>query len=278
MYGKATGERVMTTAIHQRFENPDDFLAAIRSAQRKRAAAIGAASLGAVLAAGVALSVMLYRTKLVFEQLRTANHELDSRRSEIAKTKDEEGRIRDELAALKFTRDSLVARLDDTQKLLEDKQRQVMSVESILAKSPPSALAKRLEQAVTQPPPAAALASKSEMVKTEKQVPLDQVAQIRLALSPTDKTFQNRKMYSVHIWTDLPKSSVPSVVKVEYYFDHSSFVPKLMPSFDSNNGFSLWYQGYGCVPATATLVARDNTRHAVPFDMCALWSAAKAHL
>jgi hypothetical protein len=61
---------------------------------------------------------------------------------------------------------------------------------------------------------------------------------------------------------------------VEYFFQHSSFVPQLRTAFAAG-GFSLSYRGYGCVPTTATLIEINGARHEIPFDMCSLWAGAK---
>lgn len=61
------------------------------------------------------------------------------------------------------------------------------------------------------------------------------------------------------------------VLKVEYFFDHSSFVPQRKTSFDAGSGFALKYLGWGCIRSVkVTLVGRDGGRHELPpFDMCA---------
>jgi hypothetical protein len=72
----------------------------------------------------------------------------------------------------------------------------------------------------------------------------------------------------------MPDDLARSIVKVEYFFQHSSFVPQLRTAFAAG-GFSLSYRGYGCVPTTATLIEINGARHEIPFDMCSLWAGAK---
>jgi hypothetical protein len=243
---------------------PDDTVLVFTRAQRARSLIVGAVTLVAI---GVALFVLFG----ILRRVANAREEVDKARGELA-------RVQQDLESAKFNRDSLAAEIDEKAKQLEKlklelvgSRKKLGDVSTLVSEVPRDGLAKRIQSAVSLPPAAAPpLAGKAAPL-----VPLEKVSSVRLSLQPTSDLFKERPVYQVRVWVDLPKARVPEVLKVEYFFDHPSFVPKVRTGFEGDSGFRLAFRGYGCVPATATLIGVDGSKHPLPFDMCGLWGAAK---
>lgn len=63
---------------------------------------------------------------------------------------------------------------------------------------------------------------------------------------------------------------VKKVKKVDYYFNHPSFNPKLKSSIDKYNNYSLSYRGWGCMEMiNIYLHYEDNNKiDTIFFPMC----------
>jgi len=244
---------------------PDDTVLVFTRSLRTRSLVVGAATLVAV---GVALLVL----SGILKRVNTARGEVERARGELRG-------VQQELESAKLNRDSLAAEIQEKSKLLEKQKLELVSsnqqlgeVNTLINEAPREGLAKRIQKVVSLAPSAkAALATKAP----SSAVPLERVSSVRMSLAPTSDVFKERPVYQVRVWVDLPKDRVADVLKVEYFFDHPSFVPKLMTAFEGDAGFRLTFRGYGCVPSTATLISVDGSKHPVPFDMCALWVGAK---
>jgi hypothetical protein len=249
-----------------RDDAPDNAVLVFSRALRTRSLVVAA---GTLVAVGVALFVLFG----ILQRVATARGEVDRARGEL------QG-IQQELASAKLNRDSLVAEIQEKTELLEKQKLELVSsnqqlgeVSTLLNEPPRDGLAKRIQKVVSLAPSAkAALATKAPSASA---VPLERVSSVRMSLTPTSDVFKERPVYQVRVWVELPKDRAADVLKVEYFFDHPSFVPKLMTAFEGDTGFRITYRGYGCVPSTATLVGVDGSKHPLPFDMCALWVGAR---
>jgi hypothetical protein len=234
----------------------------IERSHRTRRLLLAAAPLLVILAVYVVLG---RATANLTQELSGTKEELAAQTDELAAKKEEKQKLEDDLQDARLNRDSLSLEIAEKGKQLETLKQSLTKVEELAAKSGNARMAERIERIVARP-----LYAKS----TQRDAPLESAARVRLALSPTKDSYRDRPVYQVRVWVDLPKTRAAEVLKVEYFFDHASFVPKLQTAFDGDAGFALSYRGYGCVDATATLVLADETRHPLPFDMCAQWKAA----
>ena len=71
------------------------------------------------------------------------------------------------------------------------------------------------------------------------------------------------------VWLELPERLASQIVKVEYWFNHPTFVnPKR-----STNGSSIFlatWRGYGCInDAKVVAFMKDGSKLEAPFDLCA---------
>jgi hypothetical protein len=153
--------------------------------------------------------------------------------------------------------------LDGKTKELESVKAQLESLRSAAVNSKDPSL---VAHAKAVPPPA-----KPAAVPTGP--PLDQVAHVQMSVSPNGKSSGDKTFFNVRFWLDLPPERMPEVLKVQYYFDNPTFVPKLWDSYDSKNGFQLKYTGWGCIDTVqVTLVSRDGKTDSLPFKMCDAWA------
>jgi hypothetical protein len=94
-----------------------------------------------------------------------------------------------------------------------------------------------------------------------------------MTVAPSGNTSGTKTFYNVRFWVTLPPDRVHEVLKVQYYFDNPTFVPKLWDSFDSKNDFQLKYVGWGCIDSVkVSLVGRDGSHHDTSFKMCDAWA------
>jgi hypothetical protein len=194
-----------------------------------------------------------------------------------------------EYANAKLNLDSLVEQVkvkdkeleDRTRKLadltreLDDRTRALDAVKAVAAKAPSNALSKDIVRAAKGSTSARPSTSSTELPATNTPLAAPPSGQVKLSLTPTGATFNGRPVYDVRCWMSMNEDAKRGVLKVEYFFDHPSFVPNTMASFAADKDFAISYRGYGCVPATATIVSVDGRRTPVPFDMCSLWKNAK---
>lgn len=240
----------------------DNAVKAFERAERKRAVRATGASLVLIVVALVTLAVILRKVDSAWDQVKEAKAELESTRSQLEATQ------RD-LSVKKLDLESLSGDIDAKTKELDKLTSKLGQVKAAADSASPNPLAKDIKSIVARP------AVTTTAPRPAHTPPVDVHARVRLSLDPTGRVLDGARVYRVRIWMDFPKAERSSLRKAEYFFNHSSFVPKLRTSFDGDNGFPISYLGYGCVPATATLVTMDNARHSVPFDMCALWGAAE---
>lgn len=251
---------------HVQDDERDDAVLTFTRAQRTRSLVV---AVGTV----VAVCVALFTLSRILKRVDAARGEVDRARAELTL-------VQQDLESAKINRDSLAAEIQEKTRLLEKQKLELVSsnqqlgeVSTLLDASPKDSLAKRIQKVVSMAPSAkAALAAKAPLASA---VPLEKVSSVRLSLASTPDVFKERPVYQVRVWVDLPKERASEVLKVEYFFDHPSFVPKLMTAFEGDSGFRLTFRGYGCVPSTATLITVDGGKHPLPFDMCGLWGAAK---
>lgn len=245
---------------------PDDALLVFTRAQRTRTLVVVAITL-------VAVGIALFTLARILKRVEAARSDVDKARGELTL-------VQQDLESAKINRDSLVAEIQEKTKLLEKQKLELVKsdqklgeVNTLLNEAPRDGLAKRIQKVVALSP--GAKATLAQKVPLGSGAPLEKVSSVHLSLTPTTDVFKDRPVYQVRVWIDLPKERAGEVLKVEYFFDHPSFVPKLLTAFEGDQGFRLTFRGYGCVPATATLVSVDGAKHPVPFDMCALWVGAK---
>jgi uncharacterized protein YoxC len=248
-------------------EAPDEALLVFNRGQRKRATFVGALSL---LLLFVAVAVLVKILKRV-----------DGARAEVEIARSELQSVQHDLETAKLNRDSLASDIQAKTQQLEKLKLELVGtnerlgeVNAIVAEAPEGALATRIQKAVSGPVTHKPAAPK--VGQTAPLEPLERVSTVRLSLTPTKDSFKDRPVYQVRVWTDMPKGRTGEVLKTEYFFDHPSFVPNLRTSLDGDKNFQLSFRGYGCVPTTATLIGVDGKKHALPFDMCALWVQAQA--
>jgi hypothetical protein len=63
---------------------------------------------------------------------------------------------------------------------------------------------------------------------------------------------------------------VPQLSRVDYFFDHPSYKPKLKTTSDSSNNFSISYRGWGCISKVPVYLhyKKTLTVDTIVFPMC----------
>jgi hypothetical protein len=76
-------------------------------------------------------------------------------------------------------------------------------------------------------------------------------------------------IYTFTIIVNAPSSTLDTIRRVEYLFDHPTFRQKSQISEDSSNQFMVKYNGWGCLTrVTATLELKDGESQKIDFNMC----------
>src|SRR5262245_8469234 len=241
----------MTTTSESSHE---EFIAAFSRDQRRRSKIVGAATALALLLALGVLGVILARVAAAQQAVSKARLELTEVREERTKAGAELTEVRARLAETKLNRDSLVddiakknQELESLNGELDKKRRDLDELQKLAQKLPQNQETTRFKAAVTQ------IAIRQQPLPTPptpSTPPIEKVATVRMSRAPLAEKYLDRPFYNIRIWVDVPKARVPEILKVEYFFNHASFVPKLRTSFDANGQFAISYRGYGCVEAT----------------------------
>ena len=234
----------------------------------RRSALISVLGIGVLVASFVASS---WKLRGAEAEATAVRREVDAKKREVSEANAAKAKLQAEAQDAKLNRDSLLRDIEAKTKDLESLTRAKIETESLLARQPSTPLTKDVRRAL-----------EGKSVKPAPLPPVSEAAvqsgsRVNLSLQPTGERYSDRPVYNVRIWVSMPKELAQSFVKVEYHFQHSSFVPQIWNGFAAG-GFSVSYRGYGCVPATATLVDASGGRHQIPFDMCSLWTAAKPKL
>jgi Skp family chaperone for outer membrane proteins len=248
-----------------------DVLASFARSQRLRSLAVTGATLVAVCIAVAVLGVILSRVKAASAELAA----VEAQKSQVAL---ELAKANAQLVEAKANRDDLAADIEAKTRQLTEKLRELEQAESELGqlkqaidKSSDSALQKRVETIAPNSP-----SPKPSPAVTAAKPAIETVAKVRFSKPPTGEKLGERTYYPLRLSVDIPADRSGEISRVEYYFNHPSFVPRLRTSFDAASGFALAYRGWGCIrDVTVTLIGRDESRHPISFDMCKAWNGAQ---
>lgn len=74
--------------------------------------------------------------------------------------------------------------------------------------------------------------------------------------------------YDFALWLEVPPQRRDEIRKVEYFFNHPTFVEKTRESTDRSDGFRVGYRGYGALDRVIiTLHLTDGTKEKMAFNM-----------
>ncbi len=82
---------------------------------------------------------------------------------------------------------------------------------------------------------------------------------------------QDRPLYNFMLWVELPASRRNDIAKVEYRFDHPSYLVKTRTGTDPSNSFAISYLGWGCLQHVSETIVDPQGRQYLPpidFEMC----------
>lgn len=170
-----------------------------------------------------------------------------------------------EVAKQQAALDSVRRDIHETTDALERTKRQLNEVQDVVARSNDNTLRREVQKIVPL------RESPGVPARSQSAPPLERVSRVILAVQPTNRTVGNLPLYDIRFSVSVPPDRIGEVLKVEYFFDHPSFSPKVKTSLDASSGFAIKYYGWGCLDrVTVALVGQRGDRHELPaLDMCA---------
>lgn len=86
-----------------------------------------------------------------------------------------------------------------------------------------------------------------------------------------ERDAENKRLYNFTLWVELPASRRKDIAKVEYHFDHPSYLLKTRTGTDPSNSFAISYLGWGCLQHVSETIVDPQGRQYLPpidFEMC----------
>lgn len=102
-------------------------------------------------------------------------------------------------------------------------------------------------------------------------------APISLAAEPRAASMPiGEGLFLFRCWLSMPTELQRRVAKVSYFFNHPTFVRKVLESRDSGADYGVEYQGWGALDRVIiTVEMNDGTEHEIAFNMLAALSGSK---
>lgn len=89
-------------------------------------------------------------------------------------------------------------------------------------------------------------------------------------LLPGKQAENGKPVYNMMLWLEVPASRKAEINRVEYWFNHSSYLIRRRIGNEPTNSFQISYEGWGCLSAVnITLIDPQGSRSdPIAFDMC----------
>lgn len=113
------------------------------------------------------------------------------------------------------------------------------------------------------------LKANTEKLYAVRVTPKNLVYELKAAAKATGRMTSGGPGYNFSIYINSPKSTLNTIRKVTYLFDHPTFIHKTQISDSVDNNFKVSYFGWGCLTnVRATLDFKDGETQAIDFNMC----------
>jgi hypothetical protein len=152
-------------------------------------------------------------------------------------------------------------RLAPLEREIQTKKEEIASLEVTERKMEESVNAARLELAN--------LRGNIEKLYAVRVTEENTIFELRASSRATDRTSDQGPLYQFDVFINGSQSTLESINRVTYVFDHPTFRSKKQTSSDASNNFKVGYLGWGCLTSvTAQLQFHSGEQSEMKFNMC----------